>query len=214
MTRLLLLLIPAFAGISSVLFASAALAGPVTLKLNPVDDDGRVTLGDVFDGAGSAANFVLAGRTGPSVVFEASQLQAIASRNGLQWANPNGLRRVVVREASLAPTTGGNAASAMATATNTPAPTQPAATAPPPLRQVRAARVIARNDMVEVAYVAGGVTLTVTGRATRDAAAGEGVPILNVASGRTIDAVAIGPGRAVTGPEAQAVRTQSPFASR
>ena len=195
------------------LLASPALAGPVTLKVNPVDDDGRVTLGDVFDGAGSAANFVLASRAGPSVVFEASQLQAIASRNGLQWANPNGLRRVVVREASLAPATGGNAMTAAATPP--PALSQPASTvAAPPQRQARAARVIARNDMVEVAYVVGGVALTVTGRATRDAAAGESVPILNVASGRTIDAVATGPGRAITGPEAQAARAQSQFASR
>jgi len=195
------------------LLASPAFAGPVTLKANPVDDDGRVTLGDVFDGAGPAANFVLASRAGPSVVFEASQLQAIASRNGLQWANPNGLRRVVVREASLAPATGGNAVTA-ATA-GPPALTRPAPTVVAPLqRQARAARVIARNDMIEVAYAVGGVTLTVTGRATRDAAAGENVPILNVASGRTIDAVAIGPGRAITGPEAQAARAHLPFASR
>ena len=195
------------------LLASPAFAGPVTLKANPVDDDGRVTLGDIFDGAGPAANFVLASRAGPSVVFEASQLQAIASRNGLQWANPNGLRRVVVREASLAPATGVNAVTA-ATA-GPPALTRPAPTVVAPLqRQARAARVIARNDMIEVAYAVGGVTLTVTGRATRDAAAGENVPILNVASGRTIDAVAIGPGRAITGPEAQAARAQLPFASR
>jgi len=195
------------------LLASPAFAGPVTLKANPVDDDGRVTLGDVFDGAGPAANFVLASRAGPSVVFEASQLQAIASRNGLQWANPNGLRRVVVRQASLAPATGGNAVTA-ATA-GPPALTRPAPTVVAPLqRQARAARVIARNDMIEVAYAVGGVTLTVTGRATRDAAAGENVPILNVASGRTIDAVAIGPGRAITGPEAQAARAQLQFASR
>jgi len=208
-------LIAAFA-----LLASPALAGPVTLKANPVDDDGRVTLGDVFDGAGSAANFILASRAGPSVVFEAAQLQAIASRNGLQWDNPNGLRRVVVREASLAPATGGNTNMAMAETTNTPALATPVPTASAPSqRQVRAARVIARNDMVEVAYVVGGVTLTVTGRATRDAASGESVPILNVSSGRTIDAVATGPGRAVTGPEAQsfralAARAQSQFASR
>ncbi|WP_269514456.1 flagella basal body P-ring formation protein FlgA [Brevundimonas subvibrioides] len=195
------------------LLASPALAGPVTLKANPVDDDGRVTLGDVFDGAGPAANFVLASRAGPSVVFEASQLQAIASRNGLQWANPNGLRRVVVRQASLAPATGGNivtAATAGPSAVTPPAPT----VAAPLQRQARAARVIARNDMVEVAYAVGGVTLTVTGRATRDAAPGESVPILNVVSGRTIDAVAIGPGRAITGPEAQAARDQLQFASR
>ncbi|PZO33222.1 MAG: flagella basal body P-ring formation protein FlgA, partial [Alphaproteobacteria bacterium] len=38
--------------LSLILVAGPALAGPVTLKTNPSDDDGRVTLGDVFDGAG------------------------------------------------------------------------------------------------------------------------------------------------------------------
>ena len=100
-------------------------------------------------------------------------------------------------------------------ATRVPAPGRPApSVAAPPERTARATRVIARNDMVEVAYAVGGVTLTVMGRATRDAAAGESVPILNVASGRTIDAVATGPGRAITGPEAQSARAQSQFASR
>ena len=65
-----------------------------------------------------------------------------------------------------------------------------------------------------VAFISGGVTLTVTGRATRDASAGEPVPVLNLTSGRTIDAVASGPGRAIAGPEAQAARAQSQFASR
>ena len=59
--------------------AGAALADPVTLKANPVDDDGRVTLGDIFDGAGAAADVVVANRTGPSVVLEAGQLQAQAA---------------------------------------------------------------------------------------------------------------------------------------
>jgi flagella basal body P-ring formation protein FlgA len=196
-----------------LLIASPALAETVTLKVNPVDDDGRVTLGDVFDGAGPASNFILASRTGPSVVFEAAQLQAIASRNGLQWANPQGLRRVVVRDAALAPATGGNPAPAAAatSASMAPAPRAPVISQ----RQARAARVIARNDMVEVAYIAGGVTLTVTGRATRDAAEGDRLPVLNVASGRTIDAVAIAPGRALAGPEAQAAtRSPTQFASR
>ena len=31
------------------LAASPALAGPVTLKANPVDEDGRVTFGDIFE---------------------------------------------------------------------------------------------------------------------------------------------------------------------
>ncbi|HWW12341.1 MAG TPA: flagella basal body P-ring formation protein FlgA, partial [Brevundimonas sp.] len=53
----------------------SALAGPVTLKANPVDEDGQVTLGDIFEGAGGAANVVVGRRAGPSIVFEAAQLQ-------------------------------------------------------------------------------------------------------------------------------------------
>lgn len=232
------------------LLASPALADPVTLKANPVDDDGRVTLSDIFDGAGSAGSVVVASRAGPSVVFEAGQLQALASRAGLQWANPQGLRRVVVRNAAMAP-------GAAQTAAATPAARQAAtvevltyarnlaagdviqpedvvwstvqahlaqggspsdpdrvvglsarralrAGAVVGSRDLVSPRVIARNDMVEVAYVAGGVTLTVTGRATRDAAVGEPVPVLNATSGRTIDAIASGPGRAMAGASARA----------
>ena len=70
-----------------------------------------------------------------------------------------------------------------------------------------APKVISRNEMVTVTYTAPGVTLTVTGRAQRDAARGQPVAITNLQSGRTIDAVAVGPGRAVTGPAAQAARS-------
>ena len=247
------------------LAASPALAGPVSLRVNPVDEDGRVTLGDVFDNAGSAANVVIATRAGPSVVFEAGQLQGLALRSGLQWSNPQGLRRVVVRQGAVAPAAAASASPASATTTAA----RPGATAevltyarslsagdivqpedvswstvqahlvpsgaPQDADQViglsakRALRagaavsardlaspqVIARNDMVEVAFISGGVRLTVTGRATRNAAVGEQVPILNLTSNRTIDAVATGPGQAVTGPAAVAARTASTqFASR
>ena len=85
------------------LTAVPAFAGQVTLRVNPVDDDGRVTLGDLFDGAGAASGVVVAQRSGPSVVLEAAQLQMQARQAGLDWANPNGLRRVAVRRASAAP---------------------------------------------------------------------------------------------------------------
>lgn len=236
-----------------VVSASPALAGPVTLRANPVDDDGRVTLGDIFDGAGAASHVVVANRAGPSVVFEAGQLQAMASRAGLQWANPQGLRRVVVRNAGMAPGTTPAPATRVATAQvltwtrnlaagdviqpedviwgtvqshlaqgGSPSDAEQViglsarralrAGAVVGARDLISPRVIARNDMVEVAFVTGGVTLTVTGRATRDAAAGEPVPVLNLTSGRTIDAIASGPGRALAGPGA---RTASPqFAAR
>jgi len=86
--------------------ASPALAGPVSLKADVADSDGRVTLGDLFDGAGGAAGMLVATRAGPTVVLDAGAVQMMARRAGLDWSNPNGLRRIVVR--------GGAAASAPA----------------------------------------------------------------------------------------------------
>lgn len=245
-----------------VALAAPALAGPVSLLPDPTDDDGRVTLGELFDDAGAAAHVVVGQRAGATVVFEAAQVQAVARRAGLDWANPQGLRRIVVREGGAAPA---EAAARPAAATvERPGATvevltyarslaagdivqpedvvwsavqahQAPAGGPQDADQVvglsarRALRagavvtsrdlaspqVIARNDMVEVAYIVGGVELTVTGKATRNASAGEAVPVLNVQSGRTIDAVAVAPGRAVAGPAAQAARTHpQQFAAR
>lgn len=243
--------------------AAPALAGPVSLLPDPTDDDGRVTLGELFDDAGAASGVVVGQRLGATAVFEASQIQAAARRAGLDWSNPQGLRRIVVREGGAAPAEA-SARSAAATVASRPGATvevltyarslaagdivqpsdvvwstvqahQAPAGGPQDADQVvglsakRALRagavvasrdlaspqVIARNDMVEVAYISGGVELTVTGKATRDASAGEAVPVLNTQSGRTIDAVAVGPGRAVAGPAAQMARANpQQFAAR
>lgn len=186
--------------VAALAFAAPASAGPVTLKVNPVDADGRVTLGDLFDGAGAASNVVIGQRSGPSIVFEAGQLQSLARQSGLDWANPTGLRRVVVRNAAAAP-----AAPAPAAALDDDAP-PPVAARPQPARGAYADRIISRNDMVEVAYEMGGVRLTITGRAEGNAGAGQRLAIRNLQSGRTIDAVAIAPGQAVAGPAAPTAR--------
>jgi flagella basal body P-ring formation protein FlgA len=191
---------------AALLMAGPALAGPVTLKANPVDVDGRVTFGDVFDGAGSAAGVVIGDRSGPSVVFEAGSLQALARQSGLSWANPTGLRRVVVRHAAVAP----------ADADLTPPVLEaaaPVAVRAAPRRAVAADRIISRNDIVEVAYEAAGVRLSITGRAEGNAAEGQRLAIRNLQSGRVIDAVAVAPGQAIAGPSGQAFRTQQ-FAAR
>jgi flagella basal body P-ring formation protein FlgA len=189
--------------VAALIAAAPALAGPVTLKANPVDTDGRVTLGDLFDGAGGAANVVVGARNGPSVVFEAGQLQSLARQSGLDWANPTGLRRVVVRNAAMAP--GAAVAPILETASAGPAAPAPARTPAPRL----ADRVISRNDIVEVAYVVGGVRLTISGRAEGNAAVGQRLAVRNLQSNRVIDAVATAPGQAVAGPSAQAARSNS-----
>ena len=194
-------------GCALALAATApAFAGPVSLKANPVDEDGQVTLGDIFDGAGAASGIVVGRRAGPSVVFEAGQLQGLARQAGLDWANPTGLRRVVVRNAALAPS---GSAPAMAEAGEAPAPARPA----PARASARAERVISRNDTVEVIYEVDGVRLAITGRAEGNAAEGQRLAVRNLQSNRVIDAVAVGPGQAIAGPAAQALRTQQ-FAAR
>ena len=196
---------------AALMVAGAALAGPVTLKANPVDSDGRVTLGDLFDGAGAASDIVIGTRSGPSIVFEAGQLQSLARQSGLHWANPSGLRRVVVRNAAAAP-------NAPATASLSPAEADAAPTVlasrPQPVRTSLSDRVISRNDMVEVAYEVGGVRLTITGRAEGNATLGQRLAIRNLQSGRTIDAVVTGPGQAMAGTTAQEARVSQQFAAR
>lgn len=196
---------------AALMLAGAAVAGPVTLKANPVDSDGRVTLGDLFDGAGAASEVVVGTRAGPSIVFEAGQLQSLARQSGLDWANPSGLRRVVVRNATAAPAAA-PAAPVSAAAINAAPPV--VAARPQPARAGLAERVIARNDMVEVAYEVGGVRLTITGRAEGNAAVGQRLAVRNLQSNRTIDAVAIGPGLALAGPAAQDARATQQLAAR
>lgn len=88
---------PAFFGLALLAIATPALAGTVTLKADIADADGKVTLGELFDGAGGASGVVVATRQGPTVVLDAAAVQAFAARSGLNWANPQGLRRIVVR---------------------------------------------------------------------------------------------------------------------
>jgi flagella basal body P-ring formation protein FlgA len=82
--------------------ASAAAAGqPVVLRESVSDDDGRITLGELFEGAGPAGRALVAtARPGVSVVLDAATVQRIAMANGLSWQNAQGLRRVIVRSAT------------------------------------------------------------------------------------------------------------------
>lgn len=180
----------------AALLASPALAVPVELKAQPVDDDGRVTLGELFDGAGAAAPVVVGTRVGPTAVLDAGRLQVLARRAGLDWINATGLRRIVVRQADGA---------------SVPAAQSIAQAAAP--GQVRGAAVIRKDEAVSVAFARGGVSLTLQGKALESAAVGQSFSVLNPASKKVIEAVAAGPGRAVTGPEAERLKAQA-FASR
>lgn len=84
--------------LAALLLASPALAGqPVTLKADTSDADGIVTLADLFEGAGAAGKTPVAGRAGDSVLLDARIVQAVARRAGLDWANAEGIKRIVVR---------------------------------------------------------------------------------------------------------------------
>ena len=94
MKRLVLALVMALA-------ADPAIAGTaVSLKADTVSADGDITLGDLFDGAGRAAGVSVGQRTASAAVLDAHIVQLAARRAGLDWANPEGLRRIVVRGAA------------------------------------------------------------------------------------------------------------------
>jgi len=87
--------------LAALLIATPALAGQiVSLRSNTTDADGKITLGELFDGAGAASDVVVAARTGPSAVLDAGAVQIAARRAGLDWSNSNGVRRIIVRQGS------------------------------------------------------------------------------------------------------------------
>jgi flagella basal body P-ring formation protein FlgA len=82
------------------------------------------------------------------------------------------------------------------------------------LRDVSAPVVIKKDDVIAVSYQRDGLSLTLQGvKAMADAAAGQSVSVINPASKKIIQAVAVAPGQAVVGPAADqfksAVRLQS-----
>jgi len=78
--------------------------------------------------------------------------------------------------------------------------------APAMIRDLVGAKVIHRDDIVAVVFRDDGMVLSLQGRALGDAAVGEPVQVLNLGSKKMVEAVAAGPGRAVVGPEADAIR--------
>ncbi len=74
------------------------------------------------------------------------------------------------------------------------------------LADLSAPKVIKKDEMVQVAYAAGGIRLVLQGRAMSGAAVGDVVDILNPGSKKVIQAVATGPDEAVVGPEAERVK--------
>lgn len=157
----------------AVLLAPLAAQAQEPLQMRPsiMVDGPSVTMGDVFENAGAAEKRVLApapppGRTG----FVATRLLVSAAlAEGRPFTPPAEDRIAITRLATGA------------------APTAAGASV--------AAPIIRRGEMVTIVFEAPNLTITTRGRAMEDAA--EGRPVrLSTSGSRTIDAVAIGPGRA------------------
>ncbi len=73
-------------------------ATDVALRPSPTSHGAAITLGDLFDGAGSAGTEVVApaATTGGEAVLDAARVQVTAKRAGLLWDNPTGQRRIIV----------------------------------------------------------------------------------------------------------------------
>ncbi|MFZ4069661.1 MAG: flagella basal body P-ring formation protein FlgA [Caulobacterales bacterium] len=161
-------------------FALLALsADAAELRANPQASGPSVTFGDLFTDAGAAAAKPIAPAPAPGAegVYSARFIAAAAQAEGIQWSPPPGMDAIRVSRRI------DNARAASAAA----------------YRQggvSRADAVIRTNDAVTVNYIAGGVRLTLRGRALSPAAKGESVRVLNLQSNRTIDAIAEGPGAA------------------
>jgi flagella basal body P-ring formation protein FlgA len=231
---------------AAVLIATPALAGQaVTLKADTANANGTVTLGDLFDGAGQAAGVPVATRQGATVALNANLVQQAARRAGLDWANAEGLRTIVVHGGPALGTVGAGVSakgnvSVLTYARNISAGeiVQPAdlvyakvAGAAPdaptdadqvigqaakrPLREgavvqardIGAAMVIKAGDIVTVTYDAGGVSLSLQGKAMGAAGVGEPLAVQNTSSKKVVQTLVTGPGEAVVGPAADQLKS-------
>ena len=235
----------------TLLAASPALAQTsVMLKSTVTDGDGRITLGDLFDGAGAASDVQVGTRSGATAVLDAGIVQMIAARAGVLWSNPQGLRRIIVSQgadgdpaplqtADAAPARGNVSVLTFAHAMNTgdvvqaedltyaqvaavsgSVPSSPEAvigkTVRFPMRDgaivhttdLTSPTVVHRSETVAVTWSQNGMSLTMSGLAQKDAAAGDLIQVQNPASKKMIDAVVTGPGQAVAGDAANQLRNR------
>lgn len=164
--------------LSATAAAPALAALPVTLKAETVDADGIVTLGDLFDGAGSASAVRVAAKPGLSVVLDAGAVQQLARRAGLNWANAEGIRRIIVR-------TGAEATNATASPTRTGN-----------VEVLTYARSLATGDIVAPEDLIWGKAAVAPADAAQDAEA-----IIGLAARRPLRAGAVVSARDVTAPQ-------------
>ena|SRR5579883_2785346 len=84
------------AAATALIAAGPALAGQPVVLRTATTSGPVVTLGDLFEGAGAKASVPVANRSGSSVVLNAGIVQVVAARAGLDWANAQGLKTILV----------------------------------------------------------------------------------------------------------------------
>ena len=155
---------------------------PVTLRTRVEATGPAVTLGDVFDGAGSVADRAIAPAPAAGQVSSLSPrfLVAAAESAGLSWTPPSGLTQVNVTHpagarAMVGPATGG-------------------------ARYTQASAVgdvvVTRGETILVVYDAPGIRVATRARAMENGAAGQSIRATNMQSERVVDVVVTGPGAA------------------
>jgi flagella basal body P-ring formation protein FlgA len=77
-------------------------------------------------------------------------------------------------------------------------------------RDVSAPVVIRAGDVITLSYDNGGVSLSLQAKALAAGAVGETISAQNVTSKKTVQAVVSGPGQALVGPAAEALRLTAP----
>ncbi len=85
-----------------VLVGASSLAAEPRLRARAIVEDGLVTLGDVLDDAGAAADAVVARAPEPGrrMMIGVSRIYAVARAGGLDWRPRHGIVRIVVHRAS------------------------------------------------------------------------------------------------------------------
>jgi flagellar basal body P-ring formation protein FlgA len=165
-----------------IVAAFASFAGPVfadalILRAAPQAQGRVITLGDIFENAGAAAERAIAPApaAGQVSAMNAAFIARAVAAAGHTWSPEPGQTVVEVAGpgAPVIRTSGAGAPTAQ-----------------------RGAAVIRRGDAVTIEITRPGITLTLRAVALSDAAEGAPIRLRNPTSGRTLDAIATGPGEA------------------
>lgn len=148
--------------------AAPAMAGPteLILKSAPTDQDGTITLGDLFENAAGLSPVIIARRSAQTAVLDAAEVQTRVAQSGARWQNPHGLRRIIVRQGlegvSVKPTD----TMAHNTANSLPSP-----------ETLSATPMVTKGQIISVVWQKGAIRLSLEGMALGPARAGSALSL-------------------------------------